>query len=111
MKLRDLTNIIDPSKMETRPIMWKGSRVNGYYIRVDGDLTNAYGNECAKWKIKWMDYSYIRIDGKGWTYRIDYMVAYRYLGMYDDAIRLIHLDGDLRHCHHRNVMWYRKLDV
>ena len=111
MKLQELTNVIDPSRMETRPLMWKGSHVQGYYIREDGYLTNSYGHACAKWKIKGRDYSYIRIEGKGWTYRIDYMVAYTYIGMYDDAIRLIHLDGDLENCHHRNLMWYRKLDV
>lgn len=100
-----------PDQMETRPLKWKDSIVPGYYIREDGYLTNGNGKAYSRWKINGRDYSYIHMDGKGWNLRIDYMVAYTYIGMYEDAIRLIHLDGDPENCHHRNLMWYRKLDI
>ena len=96
---------------EIKPLVWKSRTILDYMISSDGVLYTAAGKRCSSWKINGRNYSYVVIDGHGWTYRIDYMVAYTFLGMYEDAIRLIHIDGDIANDDISNLMWYRKIDI
>lgn len=108
--IEDAIKHYKPTALETRPLMWKGQPINGYYIRNDGVLfTNRA--RCSSWKINGRNYSLVVVEGHEYSYRLDYMVAYTFLGMFQDAIRLIHINGDIADDRIDNLMWYRKADV
>lgn len=96
--------------IETRPLVWKGRVIPGYWV---SDLGHVFTDtrELSQWKIKGRNYVGIWIDGNRCSYRVDYIVAYTYLGMYEDAIRLIHIDNDITNDRASNLMWFRKCDV
>ena len=98
------------SQIETKTLIWKGRPIYGYFIRNDGKL---FHNErqCAIQKRNGRNYSMVEIDGHSWLYRIDYMVAYTFKVFYDDAIRLIHVNGDISDDRVGNLMWFRKIDI
>lgn len=104
------TTVLTNTPLETKSLMWKGRLINDYYIRNDGVLFKG-DRQCASWKINGRNYSLVNVDGHYWTYRIDYMVAYTFLGMREDAIRLIHINDDISDDRVDNLIWYRKVDV
>lgn len=104
------TFVESTTPIETRPLIWKGERIPSYFIRNDGVLFKN-DRRCSSWKINGRNYSLVNINDRNWTYRIDYMVAYTFLGMRDDAIRLIHINEDIADDRIDNLMWYRKVDV
>lgn len=112
MKLTDRTveKLLAGYPLEEKQLMWKGQPVPDHTIRNDGVLFR-HGKRCSSWKINGRNYSEVVIENRRWTYRIDYMVAYTYLGMYDDAIRLIHLNDDIADDRLQNLKWYRRCDV
>ena len=104
------------SQLEARPLIWKGQHIPGYYIRNDGVLyythpTSGLRHESSLWKINGRNYGVVKVEGHIYQYRIDYMVAYTFMDFYEDAIRLIHVNGDIADDHVDNLMWYRKVDV
>ena len=110
MKLNSHTLTDHHSPLETKPLVWKGQEIPEYFIRNDGILYKGC-RQCSSWIINGRNYSLVSIDGHNWTYRIDYMVAYTFLGMRNDAIRLIHINDDISDDHVDNLIWYRKVDV
>lgn len=95
---------------EIRQLKWKGIEIPNYEISNDGILYKN-GIQLSSWKVNGRNYSGIIIDGHKYHYRIDYMVAYTFIGMYNDAIRLIHINEDISDDHLINLMWYRKIDI
>lgn len=98
------------SPIKTSPLIWKGRTIPDYTIRNDGILFHN-GKECSRWQVNGRNYALVLIDGHHWQYRVDYMVAYTFHGMYEDSIRLIHINGDIADDCVDNLVWYRKVDV
>ena len=109
-KPKDYYDLIKQPMYQVRPLMWKGREIPGYSVSNRGEVFNGM-YQLNSFQIKGRNYVNIMIDGKQWTYRIDYMVAYTFLGMYEDAIRLMHLDNDIANDCVSNLMWFRKCDV
>src|SRR5574344_1407117 len=104
--LNQLTN----SKVEIKPLLWKGEIIPDYEITNNGILFYK-GNKKSSWKMNGRNYTSIYRNNHKWQYRLDYMVAYSFLGTHDDAIRLIHINNDIADDNLNNLMWYRKVDV
>ena len=95
-----------------KPVIWKTTLIPDYYVTPDGNVFKEGKNyPLMRRMINGRNYVNIKIYGKRCLYRIDYMVAYAYIGMFDDIIRLIHIDGDNSNDKVDNLMWYRKKDV
>lgn len=106
-----LSNIINETEsVKILPLKWKGITIPGYEISNQGELYK-YGNKQSTWKVNGRNYASVIINGQRWQYRIDYMVAYTFIGYPDDAIRLIHIDDNIANDNRMNLMWYRKSDV
>ena len=105
-----MKSLLKTTPLKTLPLVWKGRTIDGYYIRNDGVLFHN-NRQCGSWQINGRNYSLVNINGHNWTYRIDYMVAYTFIGMRDDAIRLIHINGLIDDDRVDNLMWYRKIDI
>ena len=91
-------------------LVWKDRVIPHYYIDSNGVLYK-YQTPLSTWKINGRNYSRIVVDGKQWQYRIDYMVAYTFLGQKEDAVRLVHINGDIADDRLENLMWFRKADI
>ena len=98
------------TEIRTAKLVWKGELIPGYYIQSDGVLYH-YTHKCSTWKINGRNYATVVIDGHQNQYRIDYMVAYTFIGMRSDAVRLIHINGDIADDRLDNLMWFRKADI
>lgn len=96
--------------IRTKELVWKGQHIPDYYIRSDGVLFHK-DRVCKSWQIKGRNYCDVLIDDHHWTYRIDYMVAYTFKGKPQDAVRLIHVNGDIADDRLENLMWYCKSDI
>lgn len=110
MKESMVNKLIEGRPIEVRNLIWKGQAVPGYTISNRGDVYR-YGKLRSTWLVNDRNYAVVVIDDHRWQYRVDYMVAYTFLGMYDDAIRLIHLNDDITDDRLDNLRWYRKSDV
>lgn len=110
--MKNLINSLmkEETKFEIRPVVWKGRTLNDYDVSNNG-IVYRYNNKLSTWKVNGRNYCRIVIDNHVYNYRIDYIVAYTFLGMYDDTIRLIHLDDNIANDNVNNLMWYRKSDV
>lgn len=104
------TTFEDQTKYEIKPLQWKEVRVPNYEIDTRGVLYY-YGKPCKSWKVNGRNYYSVLIDNHRWQYRADYMVGYTFLRYYEDAIRLVHIDGNIDNDNLSNLMWYRKVDV
>lgn len=109
-KPKDYYDLIKQPMYQVKPLLWKGREIPGYSVSNRGEVFNGM-YQLNSFQIKGRNYVNIMIDGKQWTYRIDYMVAYTFLGMYEDAIRLMHIDNDIANDCVSNLMWFRKCDV
>lgn len=103
-------NIQNPLFPVTLPMKWKDAIIPGYFVRSDG-LVTKWNHSLSSWKINGRNYSRIVIDGHGWSYRIDYIVAYTFLKKPKDAIRLVHINGDISDDNAFNLMWFTKSDI
>lgn len=95
---------------EIRKLKWKNQEIENFYISNTGKLyfQNYY---CQTFKINGRNYAWIPLDNHDFAKRIDYMVAYTYLGCFDDAVRLIHINEQIDDDRVENLMWYRKCDI
>lgn len=95
---------------EIKPLIWKGDVIPEYFISNTGNL---YKNDTklSKLIMNERNYASLIVNNKRCSYRLDYMVAYTFLGMRSDAIRLIHLDNNTLNDNLNNLVWYRKCDV
>jgi hypothetical protein len=98
------------SNYQKFPLKWKGNIIPEYYITPTGDVY--HDDRLLKPQpIAGRNYADLRMNGKVYRYRIDYMVAYTFKPYHDDVIRLVHIDDDISNDHVDNLMWYRKVDV
>lgn len=106
-----------PHRIEDGPIqyeylMWKGKPQYGYVISSDGVVYEAQSRfEIPHRKIKYRNYARVQINGTYGEYRVDYMVAYTFLGFYDDAIRLFHKNDLSDDDRLSNLQWVRKSEL
>ena len=98
------------SKLETKPMKWKNQVIPNYYVRNDG-VVFEHGTPMYTWLNNGRKYVKVNIDNHLWSYRVDYIVAYTFKPFYEDAIRLIHVNGDNSDDRVDNLMWFRKLDI
>lgn len=99
-------------KPEYKELRWKNFIFPKYMVSSDGRIYFAStGEELSRRIINNRNYVTINCFNKKCLYRIDYIVAYTFLGNYDDIIRLIHNDDNVTNDHLENLMWYRKCDV
>lgn len=95
---------------QIKQLVWKNHIVPDYTISSDGILYNK-GKPCSQFQINGRNYSRVTIGNNYNTSRIDYMVAYTFMGQPLDAIRLVHVDGNIANDDVTNLMWYRKVDL
>lgn len=105
-----LMKLMNKTPLETRQVIWKGDLIPEYFIRNDGIVFH-HGVTLKSHIMSGHNYASIYWNGKHCEYRIDYMVAYAFLGMRDDAIRLIHINEDPFDDRIGNLLWYRKCDI
>ena len=98
------------SKLETRPMKWKEQNVPNYYVRNDG-IVFEHGTPLPTWINNGRHYVKVMNNFNLCSYRVDYIVAYTFKPFYEDAIRLIHINGDNSDDRDDNLMWFRKLDI
>lgn len=98
------------SKLETRPMKWKEQNVPNYYVRNDG-IVFEHGTPLPTWINNGRHYVKVMNNFNLCSYRVDYIVAYTFKPFYEDAIRLIHVNGDNSNDHVSNLMWFRKSDI
>lgn len=93
-------------------VFWKKTLIPGYQVSADGIVYSERKQFPLSVRvINGRNYVNIRIYGKVCLYRIDYIVAYSFLGMFDDIIRLIHIDGNNSNDNLSNLAWFRKKDA
>lgn len=104
-----LDRLMNPT-IETRPLKWREHTIPSYYVSSDGKVY--YNNRlCSTWQKNGRNYAYVEVPNHSPECRIDYIVAYTFIGCYDDTIRLIHINNDISDDSLNNLMWYRKSDV
>ena len=96
--------------IRTEKLRWKDQVVPNYYIRSDGVLFHCQ-EACSTWQVNGRNYALVTIGDRQWQYRIDYMVAYTFKGKPEDAVRLVHVNGDIADDRLENLMWYCKSDI
>lgn len=95
---------------EIRKLKWKEQELNDFYITNNGQL---YFTDypCETFQINGRNYAWICIGDRNFAKRIDYMVAYTFLGYYEDSIRLVHLNDIIDDDRSENLMWFRKCHI
>ncbi len=103
----------DSFNATTKLLVWKGETNPNYYVDSTGNIFRAKdGYRLLMHVINGRHYVYINhIDNHCWEWRVDYIVAYTFLGKPEDAIRLVHIDDNNLNDNLSNLMWYRKIDV
>ena len=98
--------------IETRPAVWRDQPIYGYYVSSNGHVFCG-DRMLQSWMVNGRNYVRISTPVKDHSdsFRIDYLVAYTFLGHYTDSIRLVHIDEDIANDNLTNIMWYRKCDV
>lgn len=97
---------------DKKQMMWKHTLIPNYFVSPLGAVYSTHKVlPLSMRQINGRNYVNINIYGKICLYRVDYIVAYTFLGMYDDIIRLIHIDGNIANDQLHNLMWYRKKDA
>ena len=105
---------VTPHRIEDGPVTyrylnWRGSEYQNMIVSSDGDIFRPDGKLVSSHIINGRKYVVVDfIDNKKMETRIDYIVAYTYLGMINDAIRLVHINELLNDNRVSNLKWVRK---
>ena len=93
-------------------LIWKDKPQYNYVVSSDGNVYETQSRfEIPRHKIKTRNYVHVQINGSYGDYRVDYMVAYTFIGCYDDVIRLFHKNDIPDDDRLSNLQWVRKSEL
>ena len=103
---------IEDGSVIYRYLNWRGSEYQNMIVSSDGDIFRPDGKLVSSHIVNGRKYVAVDfIDNKRMEVRIDYIVAYTYLGMINDAIRLVHINELLNDNRVSNLKWVRKCEI
>ena len=94
-------------------LKWKNEILDQYYMNMKGEIFSNRSNKIlSPFLNKERRYmvSVIYREKKK-LFRVDYLVAYTFLGCYDDSFRLIHINGNENDYSLGNLRWLRISDI
>ena len=93
-------------------LIWKDKPQYNYVVSSDGNVYETQSRfEIPRHKIKTRNYVHVQINGSYGDYRVDYMIAYTFIGCYDDVIRLFHKNDIPDDDRLSNLQWVRKSEL
>ena len=94
-------------------LKWKNEVLDGYFMNMNGEvfshrsnkILSPFFNKEGRYMIS------LLYDGGKKALRLDYLVAFTFLGYHDDCFRLIHLNGNENDYSIINLRWLRISDI